>query len=343
MFHNLKLILKFLISLGLAIAFLHTAFQDIDFYTFGQALHKTQPIWLVFSAFFLMVSNFPRAWRWQILMAPVSRKISLRYVFRALLIGYAANNLLPRAGEVARVVSIKQNQDLSGSALLATVLVERVLDMLSLLLLFGVVLFFFRSDIENAFPWMENVSIIASTISILFLILFGILSTYGNQIVHPLRNITGFFSTPLGNRLTEILRAFFLGMGGIRNTTGFLRIVFATILINGIYTLVVYLAFMSFQFPRDFDLNLTAALVVLVISTVGIIIPTPGGTGSYHFFCSQALYKIYKVPKLQALAFATTLHGISYLTFLIFGGPGLLHLLWNRRKAVPEEPEIGPQ
>ena len=331
MSQNLKTVLKLVVSLGLAGAFLWAAFQDVELHTFWRAIRDAQPFWLILSALLLVLSNLPRAWRWLILMAPISRQISLRRAFTALLIGYAANNLLPRAGEVARAVAIKQDQDLPLSGLLATVLVERVLDVLTLLLLFGIILFAFRSDISDAFPWMEGVGLVAFAFTFLLLALFGILSAYGDRVLGPLGRAFGRISQPLADRLTEMLRAFFLGMGSVRSPAGYAEIALSTLLLNGIYLLVVYLVYLSFHFPEQYGLDLATALVVMVISTVGIIIPTPGGTGTYHFFCSQTLYQLYGVPKPQALAFATALHGISYFTLLISGGPGLLNLFWRRK------------
>ena len=332
---HLKTLLKSIVSLGLCGAFLWLAFRGADVQVFWREMQRADPFWLVLSAGLLILSTLPRAWRWKILMAPIARDISLWRASVAVLIGYAGNNLFPRAGEVARAVAIKKGRDLSISALLATVLVERVLDMFALLLLFGYVLFTNRQEIARVFPWMEGVGLIAFFVSLLLLVLFGVLSAYGDRALCILKRLLGRISQSLADRLIEILRAIFQGMGAVRTTAGYVEITLTTFILYLFYFVSLYLTFLAFRFPDTYGLNLTEALVVMVISTVGVIIPTPGGTGTYHLFCSQALYHLYGVPLSEALAFATVVHGIAYLSFLIFGGPGLLALLLKRSASAP--------
>ncbi len=333
MTQHLKTLFKLIIILGICGAFLWAAFRDVDLHRFWREIQQANPVWLIPTAALIILSNLPRAWRWQILMAPIAPDISLWRTFVAVLIGYAGNNLFPRAGEVARVVAVKQGRDLSTSALLATVLVERVLDLLSLLLLFGVVLFTFRTEIARVFSWMESVSLVAFLASLLLLALFALLSAYGDRALGRLQRILGRLSQSLANRTVEILGSFFQGMDALRTTAGYVEIIASTLLLHAIYVLTAYLPFLAFGFPERYGLDLTAALVVTVISTIGIILPSFGGIGTYHYFCSQTLYHLYGIPLDEAVAFATLFHSIAYLTFLITGGPGLVSLLLHRSRS----------
>lgn len=329
MTRHLKTLLKLTLVLGICGAFLWAAFRGIDLHRFWQEVQQARPSWLILTALLLLLSNLPRAWRWQILMAPISRDISLWRTFVAILIGYAGNNLFPRAGEVARVIAVKQDRDLPTSGLLATVVVERIIDMLVLAALFGIALLFFRTEIARIDPRMETAALITLLVSLLLMVLFGVLSLYGKRTLTVPQRI---FSHRLAERLLEMMRSFFQGMEAIRTVAGYAEIFISTLLLSGIYILAVYLPFLAFNFPERYGLDLAAALVVMAISTVGIALPSLGGIGTYHYFCSQSLYHLYGVPLDEAVAFATVLHSVAYLTFLITGGPGLVRLLLRRNR-----------
>ena len=331
----LKTLFKLAFSLGLCGAFLWTAFRGVNLQVFWQEIRRADAFYLALSGGVLIFSTFPRAWRWKILMGPVAPDISLWRTSVAVLIGYAGNNLFPRAGEVARVLAIRKGRNLPISALLATVVVERALDMFALLLLFGYVLFINRQEIARVFPWMEGVGLIAFLLSMLLLVLFGLLSAYGDRALDILKRPLRRISRPLADRLIVALHAFFQGMGGIRTKAGYLEIALSTVILYAIYILSLYLTFLAFSFPDKYGLNFIQAIVVTVVSTTGVILPTPGGTGTYNLFCSQTLHHLYGVPLSEALALATAVHGIAYLSFLLLGGPGLLGLLIRRSSSGP--------
>ena len=97
---RIKSTLKVVASLAVAGAFLWAAFKEVDWSAFFQTIGDADPFWLVVSCLLFFVVNLARAWRWRILIAPIARGVSLRQAFIAVFIGYAGNNVLPRAGEV---------------------------------------------------------------------------------------------------------------------------------------------------------------------------------------------------------------------------------------------------
>ncbi len=327
---SVKTVLKLIFSISLCAIFLWKAFENADWEILWSTIQSANPGWIILSALFVILSCIPRAWRWQTLMAPITDSHSLWRTFVAVLIGYAGNNVFPRAGEVARVVAIRRGRNLPMSGLLATVLVERVLDMITLLLFFGGILFAYRSRIAAVFPQLERIGLIAFIVSAIFLASFLILPMYGSKALTLIEKVLGKVSRKLATHIVDILKSILLGVGSIRSTKAYVGIVISTVVMNGCYLLSIYLPFRSFGFPDQYGLDLASAFVVMVIATVGIIIPTPGGAGTYHFFCSQALQHLYGVHPSEALAFATVVHGLAYFGLLIAGGPGLLRLFWSK-------------
>jgi hypothetical protein len=287
--------------------------------------------WLAVTSLTFLASNVARARRWQVLMAPLTRGIGLWRAWLAVGVGYAANNLVPRSGEVVRAIAVRQGQPIPMPGLLATVLVERILDLLSLLVLFGFVLGFARKQIAQAFPWMERAGLIAFAASLLLLGSFAALSAYGERALPFIGRLVGRASAGLASRVTDMLGTLFQGLEAVRTPAGYAEIAVSTFALNALYVLTVYLPFLSFGLDAaPHHLGFSASVVVLVIATIGVIIPTPGGAGTYHYFCSKTLHHVYGVSLTQAVAYATAVHGVAYLTFLIVGGPCLLGLFWRR-------------
>ena len=328
---TIKTLLKFSIGAALATGFLWLAFQGVAPAMLWSAVRQASASWLALSVILLFLSIFPRAWRWQILLKPVCRQISFLEACHAILVGYAATNVISRAGEIARGVALQRDRRLPLSGILATILVERAIDMLALLIFLGGVLYFSRERIVTAFPWMEGVALFALAATVSILVLFALLSIYGDRALNVVPLPVRWVSRSAADRLTGILRSVFQGLGGVHATSGFIGILVSSILLNLVYILTTYVTFFAFGFPSRFALGFLDAVVVLVISTIGVIIPTPGGTGTYHYFCSQTLNSVCDVPLADALAFATVMHGLAFITYLVAGGPGLIRLLLARR------------
>ena len=327
----LKTFLKLALSLALALFFFLAAVQNVEWHQLRQAIQQADQVWLLVAVLIIQLSHLPRAWRWLILLAPISKNITLWQAIKAVIIGYAGNSIFPRAGEVARLVPIKQAHDLPLSALLATVIIERILDMVAFFLLFGVVLLIFRDKIARAFPGLEYLSLLILIGLVGFLVLLAILSIYGTRVLPPIERLLGRLSRSLATHAVNLLQNFLLGIRSIQSVPAYLGILISTLLINLCYLLSFYIALFAFPFQEAHRLDLLDALVVMIIATVGVIIPTPGGTGTYHFFCTQALTQLYAIEKTSAIAFATSLHGVTFVSFLILGGPGLIRLFWARK------------
>ena len=213
---------------------------------------------------------------------------------------------------------------------MATVLVERVIDLLSFLLLSGAVSLLIRDAVASAFPGAGSAATVALITCLVALAAFVALSAWGHRGIAPLKRAMAAVSPALSDRISGLAHSFVDGMAAVRSPSGYAGIVIWTVLINFGYALALYAPIVAFHFDSRYGLGPADALTVMVMATVGIILPAPGGAGTYHYFCSQTLTGLYGVPREEALAFATVAHAIGYLLFLISGGPGLLRLLWRK-------------
>lgn len=322
-------IVKLLLSLGLTAFFLRSAFHSVELQQVWEILLQSRFLWLLAGLVAVVLASYPRAFRWRILMAPVLPEVRIGKLFHAILIGYAGNNLIPRAGEIAKVWVIERNPGRI-SGLLATVAVERLIDLVVLLGMFGWVTFYIRDRLEEVFPGMGGMVTSATVLIGLAAVGVLILSLLGDRLLDRIGRST---ERPLVKRCIAVGKSFLQGIEAVRTPRGYLKIAFWTVLLNVLYILALYLPFYAFDFSGRFGLGLLDAIVVLTIATLGIVIPTPGGAGTYHYFCSRALHGLYGIPLEEAVAFATVVHGLMYVTFLLLGGPGLITLVWRRRGA----------
>lgn len=321
---SLPTALRVSLSLGLTALFLWLAFSSISLDDLLDGLRGAHPQGLVLGVAAMFASNLPRAWRWRVLMKSVAAP-PFTQVLQAVLCGYAANNFVPRSGELTRVLYIR-GEGASGTGLLASVVVERTLDLLSLLAILGVVLLVVQEDVAGAYPWMEGVLLSTTAVAVIAL---AVVAVVGDRAIAFVQTSISRISEQTGARVADLLETFISGLPAVRDPKGYSFIAVSTVLLNICYILSIYFPFSSF----GFDLGLGEAVVVMAIATIGVVIPTPGGTGTYHMFCSQALTRLYGVPNDEALVFATAIHAGVFLMFTATGGPFLLRLLWGRTKS----------
>ena len=327
----MKNFLKLAASLVLMGAFLWATFRNVEWVRLEEALQTANPLWLLLSAIIIIASGLPRAWRWRILLSPVAPNISIRAAFWAVMVAYAGNVVFPRAGEVARALALEKDHPTGISAILATVIVERLLDILTLLVIFGIVLFFAREQIGAAFPWLEPVALLMVPVILFAFVFLGVLSARGERGLSIFHRLLARLSPKLADGATHILRSFLQGMRAIHTVEGYAGILVSTLILNSLYLFAMYLPFYSFDLAHNYNLGLFEAMVVMTIATIGFVLPAPGGIGSYHFFCAQTLHHFYHVPIEIALAFATSVHAVAILGFILFGGPPLINLLWYKK------------
>ena len=98
------------------------------------------------------------------------------------------------------------------------------------------------------------------------------------------------------------------GILSAREVKNWWLFVLYTILMWSCYTLMTYIPFWMFNMQDVYHLNLLDALVITVISAIGIAIPSPGGIGTYHYLVKQSLLVLFAVPAVTGLAYATITH-----------------------------------
>ncbi len=338
----LKQTLQYGLSLGLMGLFVYWAFEGINRGELWDAMIGIPPVWAAVMCIATLGTLVLRAWRWMVLMRPLAPQVSNLNASLALAICYAANVVVPRSGEVLRCVSLKWTAGASISALMATIVVERILDLFWLTVLFWLIVYI---DIALPVLWMpvgadrDTIGLLALAGCLVALSALVLVSVYREKILARMRPLLARLAWGRGERLLKIFETFIGGLSALRQQpTAYFEILVSSILLNTAYVFIVYAAFLGMGLHQTYDLDATAALVIMTISSIGVIIPTPGAIGSYHLFFGEALHRLYAVPLPTALACATLTHALANLTYVFLGGPALLWQWHRSRRGSSEDP-----
>lgn len=315
---NLARFFKFALSIIIAIIFLYFAFKGINWAEFLNVFANVNYLYIFLMLFILLLSHFFRALRWKYLLKPVKSETSFLSFFEATMIGYFANNIFPRAGEIVKAYTLSNEEKISKASSLASVLLERVLDIIFSLFFFGVAMVWNKRVFEKHYPWLGQVALVSALIIGLFLVLIFILLIWQSKFVSLFGRFIRIFSGEMAKKFENIFDNFISGFEALRHKGVYRQATVLSFLIYLCYIFAAYIPLFAFKIDRE-KIGFFTALVIFVVSTVGFILPTPGGVGSYHSFITGTLVKIYGIQHEVALGYAVLTHGVGYITSSLFG------------------------
>lgn len=292
----------------------------IDLAQLGQVLVDAHYGYLLLGVAVMLVSLFFRAQRWRILLQPVYRQIRYWPVYHTMNIGYMINNILPlRMGELFRAYFLGRAENISKSSALATIVVERLIDVLAVLVLLSITIFFFP------FPgWIRNgLFYVGGGVVVMIAFLLALLINTA-WTLKVLRVILKPFPHRLVDGILKIVGSFSSGLEILRSSRHYLIILFHTAMLEVCYIFIVYLTLLAFdlispQYPAVLSNPLLASVVMLIIITIGIGLPSaPGAVGTFHGIVAFGV-SLFGVRPEASMGVAIVLHLSSYLPLTILG------------------------
>jgi uncharacterized protein (TIRG00374 family) len=325
-------------KVGLFVALFGRSRIDVD--QLALALAQAHYLYLLGGVALLLLSLFARAQRWRILLQPVWPSIRYWPVYAAMNTGYMINNILPlRMGEILRAYFLNRSQGISKSSALATIVVERLIDLLAALVLLGVTLFFFP------FPdWIrDGLFYMGGAVVLLIIFLVGLLvNTAGTLriVARVLKPLPAKWS----DEILKTIGSFSSGLEILRQSHHFLTILGYTALLQTSYILSVYLTLLGFDlvsptYPAILANPLLTSVVLLVIITIGIGLPSaPGAVGTFHGIVAFGV-SLFGVPGATAMSLAIVLHLANYVPLTLLG----LVCFWSQNFSFSEIKKQLPQ
>ena len=290
--------------------------------------------WILLVLMCFMLSNISRAARWNMLLKPLGYVPKFINSFFTVMLGYFANLALPRIGEVVRAGSLSNYEKIPLDNCVGTVVTDRIMDVISLLIVVGLTfLLEFNTLKEYLVSQMDIYGKIQGLIQNPIIWVLGGLFLLGAILSFV------FKDKLMQSKLVQKVVNFAIGIKeGILSIGKLERpglFILHSINIWLMYYLMTYICF--FAFAPTADLGALPALMVFVFGAFGIVIPSPGGLGTFHFLVVQAL-AIYSIGEDNAFSFAM----ILFLSIQIFCNIffGLLALLFLPRINRNYEPQI---
>ncbi len=324
--------IRFFSFLFVALLLLYFAFRGIDTDRVWDDLKHARYAWLLLTLPIGVLSHIFRAWRWNLLIEPLGYTPPLSHTFYAVMSGYLGNLALPRLGEVVRCGSLTKTDKVPFDSLLGTVITERVVDMIVLLLLM-IITFFIKIHFFGHFLYQEVFLPLGSGFSNLFghtlilLIIFLVLTASGILLKIYWKNIRHL---TLVRKTLDFLAGIIQGIRTIARMKHNKQFFVSTLLMWTMYFLSSWLVL--YMLPETSGLSPVDGLFLLVVGSLGMVVPVQGGIGAYHWIVSSAL-TLYGISRETGLAVATLAHESQTLLILVLGTFSMIMVVLLRNKS----------
>lgn len=334
---KLKSILKYLLFLGIGASLLYLAFRNTEFDKLMNDFRQANYWYVVGSMIMGYLAFVSRGIRWKYLLEPMGHKVKTWSSIHAITMGYFTNAILPRAGEVARCTALYQVEKVPVNKLFGTVIVERIVDLimlvalalLTLVLEYDKIIHFFDMAFE-ADPTVGD-----SSIGIWWKVLLALLIAGSGIILYLFRDR---FSD---NAIYVKVREFYYGLkDGLRSFNQMdnkLPFILHTLFIWSMYFLMSYTV--VFALPSTEHIGPSEGLFVVIVSALGILAPSPGGIGTFHYFAMLGM-TVVGVAEEDGLSFATLVHGGQTLMTILAGLVSTAAIYRLRKKAKKKQDDI---
>jgi hypothetical protein len=311
---RLRTVLVTLLTIGLLAWFLKNAsLSDIWMH-----VRSARTDLLLLSVVFVLATYWARAIRWQYLLAPIGNT-RFRNVFRATVIGFAALSLLPaRVGDVLRPYLLARREGLAMSAAFATVIMERVLDLITVLVLLAIYVWGFSGAGALPAAFLRPVEVsaaLAAAVAATLLVLMWVLATHPDRIGAFIGMAARVLPWSVSHRIEEVVSVFSGGFAAAREPRALVMAIawsFVTWLAIAGEAWAVTVAF-GIAMPFEGTFLLQGLLVI------GVAVPTPGGVGSYHAAYRWGVTHFFGAQNDQAIAGAIVTHAISFVPVVLLG------------------------
>ncbi len=311
----MKKVLQYIISLAIAGGLLWFVFKDIDLNALWEKIKQADYKWVGLSALLALVAHWSRAYRWALMLQPLGYNPSVFRTTLAVLVGYLANLVFPRAGEFARCGTLKNLEDIPFEKSFGAVVAERVTDVLVLLalILLNLLLEFDRLStfFFNFFGDKFKNPVLLLGLGIALLVL-----AYVAYLLFK-RNKERIAQLPLYQKVSKVIEGLASGFLSVRNLKNPMAFVFHTVFIWTLYYITTYV--LCFALPETASISPIAALTIFVMGSIGMAAPTQGGIGSYHFLVGSIVV-LYGLSEQDGITLATFLHAMQGLFFVVVFG-----------------------
>ena len=329
---------KLLIGMAVSAFCLFLLFRKIDFDKMAAAFAGMDYLYLFPALVLTFVSYYLRALRWKFLLSPI-KKTRLSNLFPSTLIGYMANNLLPaRLGELVRAYSLGRKEGIDTSAVFASLVVDRLCDGFTILLVLLVTFFTIElpAGMEDVQGGLATGGYVTFALYLCVLAFLALLRTRTEWTLRLVARLLAPVSAAAAGKSASLLRSFISGIRFPSGAAGMAGTAAASLLVWTTAIWPVDLLLRSF----GVELPITASMFIMVFLVFAVMVPaSPGFVGTHHFACVTAL-SAFGIRSEEALSIAIVVHAMGFFPVTAAG----LYCLWRDKlslRKVGEKYESG--
>jgi uncharacterized protein (TIRG00374 family) len=321
-----------IISLIITAFFLFLAFKNVDLVAAFKLMENVSLGWLFVFILLFLFTNLVRAYRWKLILKNVKEDVKLVNLFATMMIGYGVNSIIPRLGEIYRAFFLGKWEGLSRTSMFGTVIIERLIDVIVLFISVFISVIIYSGDIYEKIPWLKTTLVLGGLISgaMLFGIIIIVLS--GEKSYSPVIKLVDKFSPKFSVKLSEFFNSLIEGFASVKGSKNIFVISLFSIVVMLLYGLNSLVGFYMLGMQNFSDVNYYTAWILMTVSAFGIVIPTPGGIGSYHAIVIFVLTTLFGFPTNISAAYAILTHLISYVGFILLAIVFLFVVNRNQRR-----------
>ena len=312
-------VIRTVVVVGLAVGLLAVFLRNADLGRVWASVTSARADYLVLALLVTCLTFIVRAERWQYLLEPLGAT-RFSTVFRTTVIGFAASAVLPaRAGEVIRPYLLARREGLSATAAFATIIVERILDLVAVLVLMAAFLLWFDPGLEArdsaVFQAIRFGGLVMAPIAVGTLLVMFFMAGHPDRLHAWLIKADAVLPARLATMLAKFAQTFAEGFAVVRSPG---RLVAAMA-----WSLVLWIAIASgiwaVSVAFGVDMPFTGAWLMLAPLVVGVAVPTPGGVGGFHEAYRIGATAFFGADNDIAVGAAIVLHAFSVAPVTIAG------------------------
>lgn len=297
-----KSIIQFIVLLGVGILLVWLSFRSVwtEKEKILNSFKNANYFWVCISIVIAFLSHFLRAFRWKYLLKPAGYTLKPANALGAVLVGYFANYGLPRMGEITRCTLVTKYDNVPFEVALGTVITERIVDFLILIIIFFLTLFAQFSQLKDLtatyiyHPMMHKLKGFSEHPTKLFLLILVVVA-FSLLLFLMRKKISGLLKGKTGN----VLKGFGKGLSSVKDIENKFLFIILSLAIWASYFYSLYVCF--FAFSGTSHLGQSECLVLLLFGTFGVVF-SPGGLGAYPAIIT-ALLTYYGVEQIAAFSF----------------------------------------
>ena len=299
-----SLFINFLVSIIFGLLLLYFVFQKIDLSVFFARLDSVNYSWIWFSIIISIFEHIIRAFRWNLLMEKDSDSLTTFNTTIVLIVSYFTSLIFPRFNDFVRCYLISKTNTIKLSTSLGTVVSERIIDVLSLIVLAVLLLIIeYEIFVNLLIDIVDKINFYF--INVVFIVIVIVIVLYVFKIFLKRSNF-----------INAKFKEFKSGLFAFKDVYYRWDFLLSTFFLWIIYYLMGYVIFFALQETSHLGFN--AGLAVLVAGTLGMIVPVNAGIGAYHFLVASILLN-YTISYEEGLFFATLIHGSQVVSLILFG------------------------